>query len=100
MGAWWSRFRAWATGRRGLSEELADEMESHLEMEAERYRDRGMSPDEARAAARRTFGNTACVAERSHEAWGFPSLDSLFKDVRYGLRAIRRAPAFSLVVIL
>src|SRR5262249_44615214 len=35
-----------------------------------------------------------------HDAWGFPSLDGLIKDARHGFRAIRRAPAFSLVVIL
>ncbi len=37
---------------------------------------------------------------RSRDAWGFPPLESLLKDIRYGLRGIRRSPAFSLIVIL
>jgi predicted permease len=100
MREWWSRFRAWTTGRRGLAADLADEMAAHFEMEVERAIERGMTPDQARAAVRVRFGNTTLVAERSRDAWGFPSVESLLKDIRYGFRAILRAPAFSLVVIL
>ncbi len=57
---------------------------------------RTRSPEQAR----REFGNVTLIAERARDAWGFPTFESLWKDVRYGLRAMRRAPAFSLVVIL
>jgi putative ABC transport system permease protein len=59
-----------------------------------------MVTEEARIAARRRFGNATVITERSHDAWGFPPLESLLKDIRYGFRGIRRAPAFSLIVIL
>jgi putative ABC transport system permease protein len=91
MRAWWSRFRAWVAGRPGLADDLAEELQSHLEMQAE-----NSSPEEAR----REFGNVTLIAERTRDAWGFPSIESFWKDIRYGLRAMGRAPAFSLVVIL
>ena len=100
MRQWWSRFRAWMGGRHGIADDLAAEMQSHLEMEAESYIERGASPEKARAAARGHFGNSTMVAERARDAWGFPSVESFFNDVRYGFRAMRRAPAFSVVVIL
>jgi putative ABC transport system permease protein len=96
----WSRFRAWIAGRRGLAEDLAEEIESHVDMEAARLVERGMAPEQARAEARRRFGNRTRVAERARDAWGFPGLEGLLKDIRYGLRGIRRAPGFAAVVIL
>src|SRR5262245_6094910 len=100
MREWWSRFRGWAGGRRALSDELREEMRAHVEMQADDYVDRGMTPEAARRAARRDFGNGAAVSERARDAWGFPALESLFKDVRHGFRAMRRAPAFSVIIIL
>src|SRR5580704_11526462 len=100
MREWFSKFRALVTGRRGLDDNLAEEMGTHLDMEADRFIEAGMATEEARIAARRRFGNAAKIAESTHDAWGFPTLESLLKDIRYGFRAIRRAPAFSLIVIL
>src|ERR1035441_9283536 len=100
MREWWRRFRGWVTRRRDIADDLAEEVQSHLDMETANYIDRGMDPQEARLAARRRVENSPIVAERARDAWGFPSLDSLLKDVRYGFRAMRRSPAFSLVVIL
>ncbi len=100
MRQWLTRFRAWMKGRRGIAEDLAEEMRSNLEIETESNIDLGMRPEQARAAARRHFGNSTLVAERARDAWGFPSLESFLNDIRYGFRAMRRAPAFSVVVIL
>jgi putative ABC transport system permease protein len=100
MRQWWSRFRAWATGRHAIDHDLAEEVRSHLQMETESLLNRGMTPEQARATACRRFGNATIVAERAHDAWGFYALESLLKDIRYGFRAMRRSPAFSLVVIL
>src|SRR5271154_4480298 len=100
MREWLSKFRALIIGRRGLDDDLAEEMRTHLDMEADRYMEAGMVTEEARIAARRRFGNAAAITEHTRDAWGFPTLESLLKDIRYGFRAIRRAPAFSLVVIL
>jgi putative ABC transport system permease protein len=100
MRQWLTRFRAWMKGRRGIAEELAEEMRSNLEIETESNIERGMSPEQARAAARSHFGNSTLVAEQARDVWGFPSLESFLNDIRYGFRAMRRAPAFSVVVIL
>jgi putative ABC transport system permease protein len=93
MREWWNKLRG---GARGIDDELA----VHLEMEIERNIERGMSPEAARDAARRSFGNRSALAERTRESWGLPSLESILKDIRQGFRTMRRAPAFSLIVIL
>ncbi len=95
-----SKLSAWITGRVAIDDDLAEEVRSHVEMETQTFIDRGMTPEAARVAARRHFGNTTAVAERAHDAWAFATVESLLSDVRYGFRAMRRSPAFSLVVIL
>jgi predicted permease len=100
MREWWSKFHAFIKGRQGIDDDLAEEVQSHLDMEADHFVEAGMVTEEARLAARRRFGNTAAITERTRDAWAFPTLESLLKDMRYGFRAIRRAPAFSLIVIL
>ena len=100
MRQWWSKLTAWMTGRATIDDELAEEVRSHVEMEADALRERGLSADAARAGAQRRFGNSTAVTERARDAWTFAGVESLLKDIRYGFRAMRRSPAFSLVVIL
>ena len=100
MREWWSKIRATLASRSALSSDLHDEMEAHLELEIEDRIARGAPPGEARADARRHLGNLTGIQERSRESWTFPSLDTLFQDLRYGLRGIRRSPGFALAVIL
>jgi len=100
MRQWWSKLRAGMTGRTRIDDELAEEVRSQIEMETQDFMERGMTPEAARAAARRHFGNTTAVAEHARDAWTFGAVESLLRDVRYGFRAMRRSPAFSLVVIL
>lgn len=100
MRAWWSRLCRTLAGRQALADDLAAEIEAHLELAAAENADRGMPPAAARDAARRRFGNVTLVRERAREAWGFPSLEALGRDLRLGLRGIRAAPGFSGVVIL
>ena len=100
MRQWWSKVRAWMTGRAGIDNDMAEEVRSHVEMETDALVERGMNPEAARTAAHRHFGNATAVTEHAHEAWTFVAFESLLNDVRYGFRAMRRSPAFSLVVIL
>ncbi|HLY15657.1 MAG TPA: ABC transporter permease [Bryobacteraceae bacterium] len=100
MRAWWSKLRAAFRRRRGLAEDLHDELAAQLEFEIEENLFRGMSPDEARAAARRRVGNLTGIQERARDAWTFTALETVARDLRYGLRALRRSPGFALVVIL
>jgi predicted permease len=100
MRSWWSRLCRTLAGRQTLADDLAAEIEAHLDLAAAENADRGMSPTAARDAARRRFGNVTLIRERAREAWGFPSLEALGRDLRLGLRGIRAAPGFSCVVIL
>ena len=77
--------------------ELDEEIRFHLAREAEERIAAGMSPEEARAAARRDFGNVPLTRELTREAWGWASAEALLQDTRGALRAIRRNPAFSAV---
>ena len=77
--------------------ELDEEIRFHLVRETEERIAAGMSPEEARAAARRDFGNVTLTRELTREAWGWASAEALLQDTRGALRAIRRNPAFSAV---
>jgi predicted permease len=100
MREWWSKVRRALTGRRAIAEDLTEEIESNLALETEDNIAKGMRPDEARHAARRHFGNTTLTRERAQDAWSFASLETLLQDIRYGLRAIRKSPVYSLIIIL
>ena len=86
--------------RRKPVDDLEEEIRSHLEMEERENRERGMPPDEAHYAALRRFGNVTQAQERSREMWSWRWLETLFQDIRYGLRQLRRNPGFTAVVIV
>jgi putative ABC transport system permease protein len=100
MRAWWAKIAQVLRRRKGLSEELDEEVRSHLDFLVEENLAMGMAPREAEAAARRYFGNVARARELASEAWQFPRIETILQDIRYGLRGIRRSPSFSLVVVL
>ena len=87
--------------RRGrATDDFAAEVESHLQFEIERLQQDGLSPDEARAAARRAFGNVTLSTERFHESRRWLWWDGLAQDVRYVVRSWRTAPGLTLVATL
>ena len=87
-------------GRRRAEHDLDEEIRAHLELETRENVERGMSPEEARDAALRAFGNVTLTKEESRAMWGTRSLEMLWQDVRYGLRMIARNPGFTAVVVL
>jgi predicted permease len=93
----WSQWTRWI-GRRS-ADDFAAEIESHLGLEVERLVRGGMSETDARFAARRAFGNTTARREEFHERRRWSGLESVAQDVRYGLRAMRRAPGFSAIAV-
>src|SRR5262245_36952398 len=68
--------------------ELEEEMRFHLEMKAEENLAAGISPEDARYAAQRQFGNQTLLREVSRDMWGIRSIETLFQDLRYGIRLL------------
>ena len=86
--------------RRSLDEDVREEIESHIAMQADVYRRSGLSPDEALHAARRQFGNVTAVRERIHDFYGFGWVETFVGDVRHAVRSLARNPAVSLAAAL
>ena len=87
--------------RRGrLDDELREELAQHVAWKAEGLMADGVPEAEARRRAAVEVGNVSRLREEARAMWGFPSLDSIVQDARYGLRQMRRAPWFTAVAVL
>jgi hypothetical protein len=87
-------------GRRHVCDDIAQEIEQHLEEKAEQLISDGVPADQAFQRARREFGNVTLLTERSREVWGGQFREAVWSDFRYALRQLRKSPAFALSVIL
>ena len=86
--------------RRRKDEDFSDELEAHIEFEAERLIADGLSPQEARSAALRSFGNVTAAKERFYETSRWMLLEQLLQDFRYAVRNLSQNPAFLATTVL
>jgi predicted permease len=86
--------------RRRLERDLDRELRYHIDRRIDDLRRSGVSDDEARRLVALEFGGATQVREDVREAWSWSWLDDLHRDLRYGLRMLRRGPAFTATAIL
>jgi hypothetical protein len=85
--------------RRQLEQDLDEELRFHVASREQELRDSGLDPAEAARLARRRFGNATETKEATRELWTFPTIESVWKDLRYGARVLRKNPLFTAVAI-
>lgn len=93
--------RIWQTlfRRSRVDAEIAEEIQSHLDLRAEFERQSGLGTADAPAAARQKFGNVGLVIEDTRQFHLVPFVENLLQDLGHALRQFRRDPAFSLTAL-
>jgi hypothetical protein len=99
MRSLWRRL-TWLLQRSRKDAELSQELQFHLEEEAQERQERGAEEQEARWAARRDFGNLTLIRETTRAAWSWAALEAFAQDLGYALRGFKNNPGFALTAIL
>src|SRR3989449_1316274 len=86
--------------RRQLEHDLDEELRSHLRMAVELNLRKGLSAEDARREALRSFGGVEQTKENYRDQRGLPMIETTLQALRFGLRILRRSPGFSALAIL
>ncbi|MBO0721539.1 MAG: ABC transporter permease [Blastocatellia bacterium] len=86
--------------KRRLEQELEEEIRSHLDLQIEDNQRQGMSPDEAQSVALRKFGGVEQIKEVYRDHRGLPLVETIFQDLRYGMRMLLSHKSFTVVAVL
>ncbi|HVH71851.1 MAG TPA: ABC transporter permease, partial [Candidatus Dormibacteraeota bacterium] len=86
--------------RNRVEQELDEELQYHLERKTEEFLAQGMTQDDARRAALRAMDGLELRKEQCRDARGVNFLETLFQDVRFGLRVLRKSPGFTVTAII
>jgi predicted permease len=81
-------------------DDLDISIQEHIDERTEELMEDGMAREEAARKARREFGNMTVIAERSREVWQWPTLESIWADVRFALHQLQKSPGFAMTAIL
>ena len=79
---------------------LDEELQFHLQQQVSENIAHGLSPEEARSAALRTFGNPALLRDHARSQWRWQRLEKFARNLRYGARTLRRSRGFAAIAIL
>ena len=99
LRAWLSRFKG-VFFKDARERELADEIESHLQMHIDDNLRAGMSPEEAKRVAVMKLGGVDATKEAYRDRSTIPFLESMVQDLRFTLRQLRKNPAFGFTAIV
>src|SRR5262245_35510198 len=86
--------------RRRRERDLEAEIRHHIETEERQRIERGELADDARANAKRDFGNVDLIKEVTRDVWGMAWIERFFADIRYAIRLSGRNKGFALTVLL
>ncbi len=98
MNSFFRKLR-WLTERRNKEAELRDELQFHLDEEAELHQEKGLAEEEARRAARRELGNLTLLREDTRAMWGWTILEQIGQDLRYAFRTMAANRLFTLLAV-